>query len=386
MQSDLIRAAAQYVTELFAEHPAPSLYYHNLAHTQAVVNAAEEIIAAQALPEEERAAVVVAAWFHDVGYLTQAKEHETAGARQAQSFLEQQSAPAEFIQRVKDLIYATVCPQNPEGALQKIICDADMAHLAKDDYPAQAEALRHEMSAQTGEKIKKQQWAKDNLQFFKQHTYFTEHARAQWAPLKQKNYQALVKQKKQKKGAKKKETSGIAAREAGVLFRIIFRNHMDLSAIADTKANIMISVNSILLSVLVTVLFRNLDDYPDLWLPSAILASVCLLAIVFAVLATLPRVTHGSFRTGDEAQRRAKLLFFGNFYDMPLPDFLSGMKQIINDDGLVYDSLSRDLHFLGKVLHRKYMMLRKSYLIFVVGWVVSIIAFIIVSFSRADLM
>ena len=384
---DLISAAARHVTEWFAQHPAPSLYYHKLAHTQGVVNAAEEIMRAQSLPEAARAAVLVAAWFHDVGHLKQRAQHEIEGARQAQSFLAQQSVSEEFVAQVKELICATVCPQKPEGKLQEIICDADMAHLAQDDYLAQAEALRLEVSAQMGKKIKKQQWSKDNQRFFEQHTYFTEYARQHWAPRKQKNYEGLAEQQKgkAKKSKKAKKKKGISSREAGVLFRIIFRNHMDLSAIADTKANIMISVNSILLSVLVTVLFRNLDDYPDLWLPSAILATVCLLAIVFAVLATLPRVTHGSFRQGDEAQRRAKLLFFGNFHDMPLPDFLMGMKQVINDDGLVYDSLSRDLHFLGKVLHRKYMMLRKSYLIFVIGWVVSIVAFVIVSFYRAEL-
>ena len=246
--------------------------------------------------------------------------------------------------------------------------------------------LRKEIKEHSGNKLGKTKWTRRNRQFFKKHTYFTEYAKTHYGPRKQANYKALVAQVDKKAGKKKKKKEDIASREAGVLFRIVFRNHMDLSSIADTKANIMISVNSILLSVLVTVLFRNLDDYPNLWLPSAILVTVCLLAIVFAVLATLPRVTHGRFEQGDKRQRRAKLLFFGNFHDMPLPDFITGMQEIIQDDTLVYDSLSRDLHYLGKVLHRKYMMLRKSYLIFVIGWVVSIIAFVIASFYNARIL
>ena len=381
----LTDAAARHVTTLFAEHSAPSLHYHDLSHTQGVVQAAQEIAQATSLTEEEQAAVTVAAWFHDVGYLTHYDDHETEGIALAQSFLEQHQASDAFIQQVTDCIQATRWPQQPATLLQKILCDADMAHLASDSYVAQTKDLRKEMKAHS-EKIGKTEWARKNQAFLQHHTYFTKYAQDHYGPLKEQNCQAVRQRVKKQVKKKKKKKNSISSREAGVLFRIVFRNHMDLSSIADTKANIMISVNSILLSVLVTVLFRNLDDYPSLLFPSAILATVCLLAIVFAVLATLPRVTHGSFQQGDEAQRRAKLLFFGNFHDMPLPDFLTGMQGVIRNDSVVYDSLSRDLHYLGKVLHRKYTMLRKSYLIFVVGWVVSIVAFIVASFYNAQIL
>ena len=377
----LIDQAARYVTDLFAQHPAPALHYHNLSHTQQVVLAAQEIAHSYSLNEEERAAVVIAAWFHDVGYLKSYEDHEAESAALAQAFLSQHEVPEAFIRQVTACIETTAWPSHPSGPLQEIICDADMAHLASDDYLTRTQDLRKEIKEHSGNKLGKTMWARRNRQFFEKHTYFTEYAQTHYEPRKQKNYAALVAQVDKKSGKKKKEI--IASREAGVLFRIVFRNHMDLSAIADTKANIMISVNSILLSVLVTVLFRNLDDYPNLWLPSAILVTVCLLAIVFAVLATLPRITHGSFQQGDEREKRAKLLFFGNFHDMPIADFLAGMQQTIQDDSLVYDSLSRDLHYLGKVLHRKYVMLRRSYLVFVIGWVISIVAFVIASFYNA---
>ena len=382
----LVDEAAQHVTQLFAEHRTPSLHYHNLAHTQSVVRAAQEIVEANSLTEEERDIVLVAAWFHDVGYLRNHQGHEAESALVAQSFLSDRQASEAFTQSVLACIRATAWPQRPTGLLQEILCDADMAHLASDDYLTRIKDLRKEIKALSNQKLGKTTWACQNQEFFEEHSYFTDYAKTHYEPQKQKNYEALTARANKKSGKKKKAKESIASREAGVLFRIIFRNHMSLSSIADTKANIMISVNSILLSVLVTVLFRNLDDYPSLWLPSAILATVCLLAIVFAVLATLPRVTHGSFKEGDKRQRRAKLLFFGNFHDMPLPDFLVGMQEVIQDDTLVYDSLSRDLHYLGKVLHRKYMMLRKSYLIFVIGWVVSIVAFIITSFYNARLL
>ncbi len=385
----LIDQAARHVTDLFAQHPAPALHYHNLAHTQSVVIAAQEIARAHPLEleEEARAVVVIAAWFHDVGYLKNYEAHEAEGMALAQSFLSRHEVSEKFVEQVTDCIQATNWPPHPTDTLEKVICDADMAHLASQDYLTRVQDLRKEIEAYAGKKLGKTRWARQNKQFFEKHTYFTEYAQTHYGPRKQQNYAALVAQVDKKSGKKKKKGKEIiASREAGVLFRIVFRNHMDLSAIADTKANIMISVNSILLSVLVTVLFRNLDDYPNLWLPSAILVTVCLLAIVFAVLATLPRITHGSFQQGDEREKRAKLLFFGNFHDMPIADFLAGMQQTIQDDSLVYDSLSRDLHYLGKVLHRKYVMLRRSYLVFVIGWVISIVAFVIASFYNAHIL
>jgi predicted metal-dependent HD superfamily phosphohydrolase len=383
----LIDQAARHVTTLFAERQTPALHYHNLAHTQLVVQAAQEIAHSYSLSEEERTAVVIAAWFHDVGYLNNYEDHETESAMLAHAFLSQHEVPEALVEQVTTCIEGTAWPPHPSGPLQEIICDADMAHLAAEDYLARIQDLRKEIKEHTGSKLGKTQWTRRNRQFFEKHRYFTDYAQTHYEPRKQQNYAALVTQVDKKSSKKKKKVKeNIASREAGVLFRIVFRNHMDLSAIADTKANIMISVNSILLSVLVTVLFRNLDDYPNLWLPSAILVTVCLLAIVFAVLATLPRITHGSFQQGDERERRAKLLFFGNFHDMPIADFLVGMQQTIQDDSLVYDSLSRDLHYLGKVLHRKYVMLRRSYLVFVIGWVISIVAFVIASFYNAHIL
>ncbi|MEM8967965.1 MAG: Pycsar system effector family protein [Bacteroidota bacterium] len=381
-----IQEAARYVQEAFVQKSPISLHYHNLQHTQQVVKATQEIAQAYDLSDEERSIVEIAAWFHDVGYLENYHQHVPVGITMARNFLAQQPVSDDFIERVTTCIQATDWPQRPKGLLEEILCDADMSHLALDDYLNRVQDLQREMKECAGQKVGKRKWAQKNREFYEKHNYFTDYARKHYKSGKQKNYQQLMAQIEADQKKKKTKDEGISSREAGVLFRILFRNHIDLSSIADTKANIMISVNSILLSVLVTVLFRNLDDYPALWLPSAILATVCLLAIVFAVLATLPRVTHGTFRKEDVEKNQANLLFFGNFHRMTYDDFQWGMRRTIKNDTLVYDSLTRDLYLLGKVLHRKYTMLRKSYLIFVVGWVISIIAFVVAAFYNARLL
>ena len=161
------------------------------------------------------------------------------------------------------------------------------------------------------------------------------------------------------------------------MFRITSKNHLTLSGMADNKANIMISINSIILSVLVSVLFRKLEDYPHLVIPGLILVFVCLTTIVFAVLATRPQVSSGTFSKEDIVNKRTNLLFFGNFHNSQLDDYMWGMKEMMKDADFLYGSMIKDIYFLGLVLGKKYKMLRKSYTVFMYGFIVSILAFLI---------
>ena len=121
--------------------------------------------------------------------------------------------------------------------------------------------------------------------------------------------------KKVKEVKELKPTRGIET-----MFRITSKNHMELSAIADNKANIMISINSIILSVLVSVLIRKLEEYPHMTIPAVGLTLVCLTTIVFAVLATRPNVSKGKFKREDIINKETNLLFFGNFH-LSCPSF-----------------------------------------------------------------
>lgn len=161
------------------------------------------------------------------------------------------------------------------------------------------------------------------------------------------------------------------------MFRTTSKNHMELSAIADNKANIMISINSIILSVMVSVLIRKLEEYPHLTVPSIMLTVVCLTTIVFAVLATRPNVSKGKFERIDIVNKETNLLFFGNFHKMSLKDYQWGMKEMLKDADYLYGSMIKDIYFLGTVLGKKYRLLRISYTIFMFGFVISILAFVV---------
>jgi hypothetical protein len=99
--------------------------------------------------------------------------------------------------------------------------------------------------------------------------------------------------------------------------------------------------------------------------------------IIFAVLATRPNVTKGTFTREDIQQKKANLLFFGNFHRMNLGDYEWGMKELMRDREFLYSSMIRDIYFLGVVLGKKYRLLRISYNIFMYGFVVAVLSFAI---------
>ena len=159
------------------------------------------------------------------------------------------------------------------------------------------------------------------------------------------------------------------------MFRISSNNHQALSEMADSKAHIMITVNSIIISVLLSVLFRSLDNEPHLAIPVAILLTVNVVTIIFSILATRPNIPAGHFTREDLARKKVNLLFFGNYHRMKLDDFSEGMTQLMGDRDFLYGSLIQNLHSQGIVLGKKYKLLRISYNIFMYGLVMSILAF-----------
>ena len=176
-----------------------------------------------------------------------------------------------------------------------------------------------------------------------------------------------------------KERNEKSGRGIETMFRISASNHMRLSRMADNKAHIMITVNSIILSVVISLLLRKLDTNTFLMVPTFMLLVMSVTTIVFAILATRPATPNGFFTKKDIDEKKVNLLFFGNFYRMPLSDYREGMKKIMKDKEFLYGSLIMDGYAQGVVLGKKYRLLRISYSVFMFGLIISVIAFIIAS-------
>ena len=166
---------------------------------------------------------------------------------------------------------------------------------------------------------------------------------------------------------KKKEKESQSERAISTVFRIVAQSQNNLSQMADSKANILISVNAIVLSIIIGTLFDNLLTDHNLQIPLMMLVVVCVLAIMFGILATRPNVTSGTFTKEDIANKKTNLLFFGNFHKMGYPDYDWAMTELLADKNYLYSSMIKDTYFLGIVLAKKYRYLRIAYNIFMYG-------------------
>ena len=175
-----------------------------------------------------------------------------------------------------------------------------------------------------------------------------------------------------KKNKKKDPGRGI-----DTVFRITSNNNQRLSSMADSKAHILIQVNSIIISVLLSLLLRKIEDHTNLAIPATLLLTVNLLTIIFSILATRPHIPPGKFSKEDLEEKKVNLLFFGNFYRMTLEEYAGGMLQLMEDRDFLYGSLIRDVYFQGIALGRKYRWLRLSYNVFMYGLIASVVAFMI---------
>ncbi len=163
------------------------------------------------------------------------------------------------------------------------------------------------------------------------------------------------------KKKKKKDDFG-SGRAVETLFKVLYRNHIELTAIADTKANIMVGINGLLTSVSLGILLPRLEDgFSALILPAAILVVGCAISLVCAILSARPRVANVSAALADVRARRANLLFFGTFTSLTPDEFNAGLRDLMDQPIALFEQMGRDIHALGSVLTRKYALLRASY-------------------------
>lgn len=396
----LIAKAEKFVINLLNEKLNSEFTYHNIAHTQLVVSKAEKLAELSKLDDKQKELLLVAAWFHDTGYTKNPKNHEAASTLIAEEFLKAEKCSADDIATISSIIMATKMGVMPNTTLEKIIKDADCAHVGSKDYPDTSELLRKELELTSNKNLSESDWLEENINFFtKKHKFFTCEAASNWEKRKGKNLANLLSRQKkldldnnklsQKKAELqfKKEKIELPERGIETMFRVTLKNHITLSNIADTKANILLSVNAIIVSLVLSNLSSKLDkpsnDY--LIVPTIIFVVFTVASIILSIMATRPNVTSGKFTKEDVANKKVNLLFFGNFHKMSLMDFEWAMGEMMQDRDYLYSSMKKDLYFLGLVLDKKYKILRLTYSVFMIGIIVSVIAFI-VSFYYAGII
>lgn len=382
--SEIIEKTKSFVTELLSHNLDNKFLYHNLTHTRRVVKSTKEILDSLRLEDQENELLILAAWLHDTGYTQGTEDHEEKSAAIAKEFLSNEGYDQSRTQEVINLILATKRYHIPTALKEEILRDADASHFAQNSYMETCELLREELALLDIAKYSQKDWLKTNINMFEvEHNYNTEYAKEHWQPGKDKNLKRLKKEYKSIKTIAKKEAlkakykSESPDRGIQTLFRVTLRNHLTLSDIADTKANILLSVNAIIISLALSNLIPKLDNPSNQYLivPTIIFVIFAVISMILAVLATRPNVTSGEFTKEDVKNKKVNLLFFGNFHKMKLSEYEWAIKELVKDKDYIYSSLTKDLYYLGLVLNRKYKILRWTYTIFIIGTVLSVIAF-----------
>ena len=246
----ITQEAEKYITDLLEGKLGDDYSYHNLSHTLGVREACLEIGKGMQLKKEELELLELAALFHDTGFVAQYDGHEEASQRIAKAFLEQKGYKEEKLEKVLHCIKITQMGKEPTNLPEQVMKDADLANLGSVDYLKTLDGLRHEWEVMLGQVHSDQEWFELNRSFLKNHSYYTTYADTHFGPQVQKNQKALKKLAKAQKQDMKKSnkpapTSITGSRSAQMMFKTALRNHLDLSNLADNKANIMICINDL---------------------------------------------------------------------------------------------------------------------------------------------
>ena len=391
--SKIIKHCESYVRNLYEKNEQENLSFHSLAHLKRTAINAQLIAEQSGLPANDYDIVILSAWLHDCGIFEGIEGHEERSIEIAKKFLENHMYPKDKLESVLACIYVTKPSNKPQNLKEKILYDANLLHLGKKNYFKRNKELRKELKKAWNKSFSNDEWLKLNIDFFVDNDFQTDFARTMYAEQRRINLSSLKEllerldpmEKKQEKipvedldilQAKSKRAK-TPDRGIETMFRLTSKNHFTLSSIADNKASTLISISALIISIIVSVLVRKLQEDPHLIFPTVTILITLMGTIIFAVLATRPKITSFTITREDVRQRRGNLLFFGNFITMPVEDYEWGVKELMEDRDYLYNNLIRDIYYLGLVLDKKYRYLRYAYNIFMYGLILSVISYII---------
>ena len=381
LYTSLYKKTEVHVTEMFHKLQPAHLVFHNLEHTENVVKKVNEIAGHYNLNEEDMMIVYVAAWFHDTGYLLDKPEnHEFKSVEIMREYMPEQHVGIEIIDKIEKCILATRAPRNPLDLNSEILCDADTYQFGNKKEFKRTNKLAFEEASFFHEfKLTRSAFDNTTLKLLTGHKYYTTYCKEILNDVKKENIKKIKKEMKteDRQITSEKEITEKDGTTKGMqtMLRLTSSNHIQLSEMADSKANILISVNAIIISVILSVLLRKLQTDPYLTIPTITFLAFSVITIVVAILATRPKLNTGTFEDEDIVNKKTNLLFFGNFHKMAYPQYEAAMRTMMKDSDYLYSSIVQDIFHLGQVLGKKYRLIRLAYNIFMLGIIVSVIAF-----------
>lgn len=397
-QISWVELAQTHVLELHNQKQDARFVYHNYHLTAAFVAEVQSLAEEEQLSAQQLEIALIAAWFANTGYLFDYQDYIRYSQLVCEKFLKTHEYLASRQKKVLHEIDTLKRKAKPENIVSKTLSDAYTIVALCRNYSENSALLQLEWDFLLDRKMSTKESKMWKLQRLLNAQFYTHHARVNFED----NLSQLIQEQKAQidkfnlnqsqetyPGEMAKRRFGdiekkVPERGIQTFFRANYRNHINLSAIADGKANIMISVNTILISVLITVLsYRNITETtPMILLPVVMFLVTGLASLIFAVLSARPKITSLNNKPLPPTETRKNIVFFGNFVRLDLEAYEKAMDDLFSDSELLYGNLTRDLYYLGKVLDKKYRFLTISYNVFMVGFIATVLTFLMVLFFR----
>ena len=389
----LIEKAKQRVLNLFNRYHDSRLVYHNFNRANRVSLKAKELGQLMGLADPQTIAPQIAAYFLFTGAL---RSHDSLQQtiKHVRDFTEEAGIGEKLSHEIEFTLQEILnLEKSPQSVSGQLLADAIHAVNYCEDYDNDRPLLRLEKELLSNKNLSAVEWAVQEFQALMSVKFYTAAGKVEYEP----DLGLIIARTKQRiaKGSQNlpldDEGNPVARPFHGLdkkmpisaqqtFFRTNYRNHINLSAIADNKANIMISVNAILISVVISIVsYRDIPRTdPMVLLPVIIFLVTGLSSLIFAVLSIRPKVN--SIHSADPDELKKNLVFFGNFINLNLETYERMLDEVLRDGELLYGNMARDLYGLGKVLDKKYRYLTIAYNIFMVGFVATVISFLIAIF------
>jgi len=415
-QPNYLEQVELYVTKVVTTEFSDKLVFHDIDHTHKVISGIKEIAKGEGISDEEKELCLIAGWLSYIGF----KDLENFGKISdpidffvacskctkliSEEFLQSIDYPEDKIKQILFILDDASVDHKPESKLGKILADAMTIEWALKKGKKRLELRYQELLLTDAISVGKSGFYEVLLDYLQSHEYYTDYGKEHLGPKRDnlilriekdkkdigKNEQLALKKEldisdEELKKLKKSLNSVKGRDERGIqtMFRTTSRNHYTLNQMVDRKANIMISVNAIILSLILSRIIGTIDTFCIHNAPILVMLITSIISIIFAIIAITPIRSHGEFTEQEIREKQGNLLYFGNYHNMAFREYNWGMLQMLNDSDYLYTSMIKDLYFLGQMLSRKYKHIRISLGAFMVGFVITVIFFLIVS-SMSD--
>ncbi|MFT4535484.1 MAG: hypothetical protein ACI9P5_002853 [Saprospiraceae bacterium] len=373
--------AEEFVREYMNSKLSQSIYFHNFGHILSMKKEVLDLSKSAKLTREDRENILIAVLFLDIGYCESYTDVALNSKRIATDFFRKEKYSVEKINVILTLMSSCSSADRPSGTLQKLIYDVCYSYYGEKKFLIRLERLYKE------EKVNSPRgpqdhliWMQDQLEQMRKLHYASKSGIKKYEYKKMRNVEKLegAIAIAEKKEAKRIRNFSIADNKAATsMFKTSLRNHIDLTAIADQKSNIMLSVSALLMTIGTPLFASMINDDLYLIIPTILFAITCIATMILATMSTRPIKMDGETNLDNINLGKTNLFFFGNFYNIGHQEYTDAIKKVITDKDNLDSSIINDLYFLGQSLGDKFRYLRMCYNVFIGGLILSLLVLII---------